>query len=76
MDPDRYLVHGEAYKKLRERLTELLMQKAGASEFEELHKVCTLKRYQKILACHWYIQFSTSEGKMSRKSQKPFSVTK
>ena len=53
MGPDRYLVHGEAYKKVREGLTELLMQKAGTSEFEALRKVCTLKRYdQTISACH------------------------
>ena len=55
MDPDCYLVHGEAYKELREQLTELLMQKAGTSEFEELNKVCALKRYQNITACHQYI---------------------
>ena len=52
MDPDCYLVHGEAYKEIREKLTELLMQKAGTSEFEELRKVCALKRYQNITACH------------------------
>ena len=53
MDPDRYLVHGEGYKKVREGLTELLMQKADTSEFEALRKVCILKRYdQRISACH------------------------
>ena len=49
MDPDHYLVHGTTYKVLREQLTELLMQKANVTRFQELLRVGTQQSYYQTM---------------------------